>query len=116
MVSSHSRRTNRRRAVITAAAMTAPIAAAMPNNTPTIACKHATQALWKAGFSEDIKIHYTQQRTPLYPIIINDNSYKEEISSNFELKENIVEKDLLNTQPEDMLLKTDSITDHEEVQ
>ena len=37
MVSSHSRRTNRRRAVITAAAMTAPIAAAMPNNTPTIA-------------------------------------------------------------------------------
>ena len=37
MVSSHSRKTNRRRAVITAAAMTAPIAAAMPNNTPTIA-------------------------------------------------------------------------------
>ena len=37
------------------------------NNTPAIACKHATQALWKTGFSEDIKIHYTQQRTPLYP-------------------------------------------------
>ena len=33
------------------------------NNTPTIACKHATQALWKTGFSEDIKIHYTQQRS-----------------------------------------------------
>ena len=37
MVSSHSRRTNRRRAVITAAAMTADIEAAMANNTPTIA-------------------------------------------------------------------------------
>ena len=61
------------------------------NNTPAIACKHATQALWKTGFSEDIKIHYTQQRTPLYPIIINnnsyhDNSYKEELSSLVELQ------------------------------
>ena len=37
MVSSHSRRTNRRRAEITAAAMTAPIAAAKPNNTATMA-------------------------------------------------------------------------------
>ena len=43
------------------------------NNTPAIAYKHASQALWKSGFHEDIHIHYTKQRTPLYPIVIGDD-------------------------------------------
>ena len=54
------------------------------NNTPSIAYKHASQALWKAGLNEDIHIHYTEQRTPLYPIVIDEEYYPEDIPVNSE--------------------------------